>query len=245
MPTKTLPIIGTTADQIPEKLLVMGDPGRVLQAAERLDDVVELSHHREYRFVRGSYQGQVLGLVSHGVGSAGAGACFEELCRSGAKHIIRVGTAGGMQNEVVSGDLVIATGAVREDGLSPKLVPLGYPALVSADVQMKMRQAAADRGHQCHEGLLLTHDLFYPQDVLGTNLKLWQQAGVKAVEMEAATLLVIAGLHGVAAGAIVAIDGNPLSQDDGSMETYNPNTKLVGEAVSNCLDIALDTLCAC
>ena len=244
MPSENLPIIGATADKIPERLVVVGDPGRVTVVAERLDDPVEISHRREYRVVQGTYKGQAVGVVSHGVGSAGAGACFEELCRAGAKRIIRAGSAGGMQDAVVSGDVVIATGAVREDGLSPKLVPLGYPALVCADVLMNMRQAAADRGYEYHEGLVLTLDLFYPHDVLGTDLPLWQRAGVTAVEMECATLLVIAGLHGVEAGTVVAIDGNPLQQDGGSMDTYNPNTTKVKDAVGRCIDIALDALCA-
>lgn len=239
-----LPILKTDVDNIPERLLVVGDPNRVDIVAESLDEVSLISHNREYRTVKGQFQGREVGVVSHGVGSAGAGACFEELCQSGATRIIRSGSAGGMQEGVGAGDVVVASGAVREDGLSPKLVPLSYPALVAPEVLIAMRAAAAELSVAYHEGIVLTSDMFYPHDVLGSDLPLWQRAGVTAVEMELATLLVVCSLHGVQAGGVAAIDGNPLAQDDGSMETYDPNQELVKAAVANSLQIALRALVA-
>ena len=59
---------------------------------------------------------------------------------------------------------------------------------------------------------MLTSDLFYPHEVLGSDLEMWQRTGVVAVEMEVAALLVTAALHGAAAGAILAVDGNPLAE---------------------------------
>ena len=158
------------------------------------------------------------------------------------ESVIRAGSAGGMQEGVGAGDVVVATGAVREDGLSPKLVPLSYPALVAPEVLIAMRAAAAELAVDYHEGIVLTSDMFYPHEILGSDLPLWQRAGVTAVEMELATLLVVCSLHGVQAGGVAAIDGNPLAQDDGSMETYDPNQDSVKIAVANCLQIALRAL---
>ena len=237
-----LPILKTDASNIPDRVLVVGDPNRIDVVAESLEDVEEVAHNREYRTVKGKFAGEEIGVVSHGVGSAGAGACFEELCQAGASRIVRSGSAGGMQKGIGAGDIVIAKGAVREDGLSPKLVPLSYPALVSPEVMLAMRAAATEMNVNCHEGIILTSDMFYPHDVLGSDLPLWQRAGVTAVEMEIATLLVVCALHGVEAGAVAAIDGNPLAQDDGSMETYNPNQDSVKAAVANSLQIALRAL---
>lgn len=237
-----LPILNTESETLPEKILVVGDPNRLDLVAESLQNIEQISHNREYCSIRGSFNGQVIGAVSHGVGSAGAGVCFEELCQSGATRIVRAGSAGGMQSNVGAGDLVIAAAAVREEGLSHKLVPPTYPAVATPDVLMAMRTAAISLGIEFHEGLLLTSDMFYPHDLLGSDLPLWQKAGIKAVEMEVATLFVICGLHGVETGAVVAIDGNPLEQDDGSMETYDPHQEKVKTAVSNCLLIALTAL---
>ena len=221
---------------------MVGDPKRLDMVAGSLQDVEPISQNREYHSIRGSFNGQIIGAVSHGVGSAGAGVCFEELCQSGATRIVRAGSAGGMQTNVSAGDVVVATAAVREEGLSHKLVPPTYPAIATPDVLMAMRAAATSHGVEFHEGLLLTSDMFYPHDLLGSDLPLWQKAGVKAVEMEVATLFVICGLHGVETGAVVAIDGNPLEQDDGSMETYDPHQEKVKTAVSNSLLIALTAL---
>lgn len=237
-----LPILKTDAANLPERILVVGDPNRIDIVTEHLSGVEAISHNREYRSIKGRYNGELIGVTSHGVGSAGAGACFEELCQSGATRIVRAGSAGGMQDNVSAGDVVIARGAVREDGLSHKLVPATYPAMASPDVLLLMRNIAQDKGIIVHEGLLLTSDMFYPHDILGSDLPLWQRAGVTAVEMEVATLLVICALHGVQTGAVVAIDGNPLAQDDGSMETYDPHQDAVKTAVKNSLTIALEAL---
>lgn len=242
MPDDILPILKTARASIPEKLVVVGDPARVDIVAGKLKGPALVSHNREYKIVRGKYQGVEVGVASHGIGSAGAGACFEELCRAGARRIIRSGSAGGMRDDVAAGDLVIASAAVREDGLSPKLVPAAYPAFVAADVLLALRKAADSLGYEYHEGIVLTSDMFYPQDVLGSDLPLWQRAGVTAVEMECATLLVVASLHGVEAGAVLAIDGNPLAQDEGSMETYDPHNEAVRGAVERSVEIALGAL---
>jgi uridine phosphorylase len=237
-----LPILKADTADIPEKILVVGDPARVDAVNAHLDEVREISLNREYRTASGVYNGVKVGIVSHGVGSAGAGACFEELCQSGATRIVRAGSAGGMQKDVSAGSIVIATAAVREDGLSHKLVPPTYPAIASHDVLAAMRASAKSLGFEYHEGLLLTSDLFYPHDVLGSDLPLWQRAGVTAVEMECATLFVICSLHGVETGAVLAIDGNPMEQDEGSMETYDPHQASVKDAVEKSILIALNSL---
>ena len=237
-----LPILKTESENLPRKILVVGDPNRIDEVTKLLTSVEPISENREYRSIKGKFNGQVIGVVSHGVGSAGAGACFEELCQSGASRIIRAGSAGGMQPNVKAGDLVIARASVREDGLSHKLVPATYPATATPDLLIAMREAAKSLDAGFHEGLLLTSDMFYPHDILGSDLPLWQKAGVTAVEMEVATLFVICGLHGVERGAVVAIDGNPLMQDDGSMETYDPHQDKVKTAISDSLLIALSAL---
>ena len=237
-----MPILKVDDSAIPELILAVGDPNRLSEIADQLEDVKELGRNREYHSIAGYFNGKQLAAVSHGVGSAGAGACFEELCRGGAKRIIRAGSAGGLQKFVNAGDLVIAQAAVREDGLSPKLVPSGYPALASPDLVINLRNAAIAADINYHEGLILTSDMFYPNDILGSNLPLWQRAGVTAVEMEAATLFVVCSLHGVDAAAVLAIDGNPLEQDSGSMETYNPRRESVRAAVTSSIQLALTVL---
>jgi uridine phosphorylase len=235
-----LPLIGVRAGDVPESVVVVGDPARAEAIAARLDGARLAGRNREYSLFVGTHRGVPLGVASHGVGSAGAGVCFEELCRGGARRLVRAGTCGGLQPDVTDGAIVIATGAVRDDGLTPRLVPLGFPAVASVDVVTALRRAATDAGVEPVEGIVLTSDVFYPHDVLGSPLPAWAAAGAVAVEMEVAALLVVAALHGVEAGAVLAVDGNPLAAGDPEMAGYDPHRQVVRDAVDAMAAIALD-----
>lgn len=239
-----LPILGVRADDVPARVLVVGDPARAERIAGLLDDANQVGRNREYVTFRGCHRGTELAVVSHGVGSAGAAVCFEELCRGGAQRLIRAGTAGGLQDDVVDGTLVVVRAAVRDDGVTARLVPAGYPAVADVDVVTALRAAATEAGQPVVEGIVLTSDLFYPHAVLGSDLARWQRAGVVAVEMECAALFVTAALHGAAAGAILAIDGNPLREGDDDMSGYDPHRDIVVDAVDRMIAIALDAITA-
>lgn len=241
-PRTPLPILGVQRTDLPGRVLVVGDPSRAEQCASLLEASTEIGRNREYATFRGTHHGQSVAVVSHGVGAAGASVCFEELCRAGVRRIIRSGTAGGMQDHLQDGALVIVSGAVRDEGLTERIVPLGYPAVPSHNVVADLRTAAAGRGDEVHEGIVLTSDLFYPHPVLGSNLQLWQRAGVVAVEMECSALFVVAAQHSVAAGAILALDGNPLAQGDTTMADYDPHRTVVKSAVERALHVGLDAL---
>lgn len=236
-----LPILNVDSADIPDLVLVVGDPDRAHRAAGFLDRAAEIGSHREYVTLVGYHRGIKVGVVSHGVGSAGAAVCFQELFRAGVRRVIRAGSCGGMQDDVTDGHLVIVTGAVRCDGFTDQIVPAGYPALASADVIAALRRASEGNAG-IHEGLTLTSAVFYPHDILGSDLPLWQKTGVTAVEMEAAVLFVLAGLAGVETGAILAVDGNPLLEHDEEMSGYDPHREVVKEAVGRMITIALDAL---
>ena len=243
-PDALLPLLRVRPADLPDRILVVGDPARAKAAASLLDEPMERSRNREYVVFSGHHHSVPIGVVSHGVGAAGAAICFEELCRSGARRIIRAGTAGGMQDHIRDGTIVIATGAVRDDGVTPRIVPLGYPAVPAPDTVVGLRSASTEQGVEFHEGIVLTSDLFYPHDVIGNDLLLWQRAGVTAVEMECAALFVIAEQHGVESGAVLAIDGNPLADQDEDMAGYDPYRTVVEQAIEATLHIALDALVA-
>ena len=237
-----LPILGFRAGDLPKRVLVVGDPNRAEKAARQLAEVRELGRTREYVSFAGRHHDIEVAVVSHGVGSAGAAVCFEELFRAGAERVIRAGTAGGMQPNILDGHLVVATAAVRTDGFTQQVVPMEYPAVADHQVVGSLLGAAQAAGLEVHHGIVLTLASFYPHQVLGSSLPMWQQAGVVAVEMEVAALFVLATLHGSSAGAILAIDGNPLVEKDDSMESYNPDRPVVHEAVERMITVGLDAL---
>lgn len=74
---------------------------------------------------------------------------------------------------------------------------------------------------------------------------MWRDAGVIAVELEVAALFTVASLNGVRAGAVLAIDGNPLADADESMAGYEPFREIVDRAVEAAIRAGLDALIAC
>ncbi len=220
---------------------MVGDPGRAERAAGLLDDAERVASNREYATYTGRHKGRRITVASHGVGAAGAGVCFEELARAGVESFLRVGTCGALRDDVNDGDLIVATAAVRDEGLTPRLVPLAYPAVADAELTVHLGASAAASGAVVHRGMSLSTDLFYPSKVLGPDFERWQAADLHAVEMELAALYVIASLHGCRAAGLLVVDGNP-TRAPSDMSEYDPYRDVVREATGGALRVALDAL---
>lgn len=220
------------------RVLTCGAPERAAKIAEKLTDMKKLSQNREYHSYLGKYEGKEILVISHGVGSAGAAICFQELIKVGAKNIIRLGTAGGLYDDTKVGDWVIATSAVRQDGVSSLMIPLGYPAVADLEITQKLQESAKKSGHAYKTGIIVSSDIFYPGH-LDTQLELFSKAGALAVEMECSTLFVVGSLNQIKTGAIVVLDGNPLKWKEGN---YDPHGQSMAESVDQAIKVALSAL---
>ena len=200
------PTIRCKPGDIAPNVLLPGDPERAKWISTFFDEAREVGRNREFWTYTGSVQGVPISVMSTGIGCSGAAMGIEELIKLGAQTLIRVGTCGSIQEDILPGDLVIATGAVRDEGLSKELVPVQYPAVSDLDVTLALREATRASGWRYHVGLYRTGDAFYGLDAEQT-FGVWKRAGVKIFEQEAAALFTIASLRGVQAGAIVAVDG--------------------------------------
>lgn len=238
---KKFPCIQVAVGEIHPRVITCGDPARAERIAGMLANSKCLAKNREYWTYIGEYKGVPVTITSHGVGCGGAAIAFESLWRAGAKVIIRVGTCGGMQPEVTAGSIVVATAACREEGVTEKMIPLSYPAIADTDVVCALLNSAEQNGVDVHKGIVLTQALFYPS-FLESTVKLYAKAGVKAMENEVASLLVVSSLHGVKAGAIIAADA-PAFELVG-VEGYEPDTDKVKKAVEDQIKIALDAIIA-
>uniref|UniRef100_A0A0G4HPL4 Nucleoside phosphorylase domain-containing protein n=1 Tax=Chromera velia CCMP2878 TaxID=1169474 RepID=A0A0G4HPL4_9ALVE len=220
---------------VPPVVIAVGDPERAAKLSSLCGYQKELKFNREYRSFECAQttesDPQFL-VISHGVGSAGASICFEELIKAGAKVIIRAGTCGGMQTDMSRGEIVIATAAVREDGATRLMIPTEFPAVADFDLVGKIEKEVAARlseekeaSFSYRKGIVLTSDLFYPS-LKGTTWEMYSKAGVVAVEMEAAALFVIAAVRKVRAAALFVADGNVLNWDS----DYDPHGDAVAKA---------------
>ena len=234
-----LPILRVRAADLTDVAIVVGDPARARDTAALLDDAEEIGDNREYLTLRGTRQGAPLVVCSHGVGASGAGVCFAELVRAGVGTIVRAGTCGAIVEGVGTGDLIVATSAVREDGSSDHLIGGPYPAVADRHVTAALSDAAERAAIRVREGMVVTEANFYP----GALPPRWQSYagyGPLGVEMEMATLFVLAGINGIRAGGILTVDGNLVETRNPDMSDYDPHRGAVADGVASMLEIAVD-----
>ena len=98
--------------------ILPGDPGRCEAIARHFDSPVHVGTNREYVTYTGTLLGERVSVVSTGIGGPSAAIAMEELANIGVHTFVRVGTCGGIDLSVQSGDVVVATGAVRMEGAS-------------------------------------------------------------------------------------------------------------------------------
>ena len=127
------------------------------QIAQYLDHPVKIAENREFVTYTGELCGEKVSVTSTGIGGPSAAIAMEELYRCGADTFVRIGTCGGIQPEVKSGDVVIATGAVRMEGTSKEYAPIEYPAVADLNVINALADAAEDIGADYHTGVCLLY----------------------------------------------------------------------------------------
>ena len=197
--------IHCTAGDVGRYCILPGDPGRCASIAEHFDGPRLISQNREYTVYTGSLLGEPVTVCSTGIGGPSAAIAMEELTAIGADTFIRVGTCGGIDLDVQSGDIVVATGAIRFEGTSREYAPIEFPAVSDFTVAAALLDAARALGKTCHAGVVQSKDSFYGQHSPGrmpvscellNKWEAWKRLGVKASEMESAALYVgAAALH--------------------------------------------------
>lgn len=127
-------------------VLMPGDPKRCAKIARYFDNAEQVADSREYVTWTGTLDGVMVSATSSGIGGPSTAIAMEELSLCGVDTFIRVGTCGGIQPEVKSGDLVIATGAVRMEGTSREYAPIEFPSVANLQVTNALIAAAKKLG---------------------------------------------------------------------------------------------------
>ena len=225
--------------EIAPYVLLPGDPGRAARIAhEWFDDGHLVMANREFHSYTGRYKGIDVSVISTGLGSPGAAMVIQDLAKLGVKAAIRVGTAGSATSSVQPGNLVIGTGAVRDEGVSHKFIPAIFPAVADFGVTHALIEAARLTDASIHTGIVHTSDAFSCPS-LAADRKLYGDAGILAFEMEAAAVLTLAHLHKVPAGCIFSIDGYV---DNVASGNTVPDAGARNRGIENAITIALDAM---
>ena len=226
-------------------VLLPGDPGRCERIAERFDDPRLIARNREYVTWTGSLLGEPVSVTSTGIGCPSTAIAVEELVQCGADTFIRVGTSGGMQPAIRTGDLAIATAAIRDEGTTSHYLPVEFPAVADPDVVSAIREAAHRRGQRAHLGVCQSKDSFYgevePERMpvaprLLERWSAWIAGGAVCSEMEAAAIFVVGAIHRVRTGAVMVTVGNP------TMTREEIEASLEGFTLDGLLDTAVEAL---
>ena len=190
--------------------ILPGDPGRVPAIAALFDDAKQIAYNREFNVWTGTLLGEKVTACSTGIGGPSASIAMEELHKCGADTFIRTGTCGGIDLNVQSGDVVVATGAIRYEHTSREYAPIEFPAVADFQVTNALVEATKKLGFPLHTGIVQCKDSFYGQHdpaaspvyyELQQKWESWKRLGVKASEMESAALFCCAAALGVRCGS--------------------------------------------
>ncbi|MDD3337985.1 MAG: uridine phosphorylase [Lachnospiraceae bacterium] len=209
--------IQVASGEVGKYVIMPGDPKRCEKIAQYFDDPKLVADNREYITYTGYLDGEKVSVTSTGIGGPSAAIAMEELVQCGADTFLRVGTCGGMQVEVKSGDLVIANGAIRMEGTSKEYAPIEYPAVPDLDVLNAMVAGAKTLQQPYHVGVVQCKDSFYGQhspEIKPVSYELmdkweaWVRMGCMASEMESAALFIVGNYLRVRTGSVFLVMAN-------------------------------------
>ncbi len=230
--------------QVGKYVILPGDPGRCEKIAKYFDNPTLVANNREFVTYTGTLLGEKVSVTSTGIGGPSAAIAMEELSAIGATHFIRVGTCGGININVKSGDLVVALGAVRNEGTSKEYAPIEYPAVADFELTSCLVNTCKNLKMSYHCGVVQCKDSFYGQHnpermpvsyELVDKWKAWKKLGVLASEMESAALFTVAATLGVKCSSVFNVVWNQERKHMGYKEKDCHSTK-------NAIIIAVETI---
>lgn len=198
-------------------VILPGDPKRCVKIAQHFENPVLVADHREFVTYTGYLDGVKVSVTSTGIGGPSAAIALEELSNIGADTFIRVGTSGGMDIDVMGGDLVIASGAIRMEGTGREYAPMEFPAVANYEVLNALVKASKDLDKKYHVGVVQCKDSYYGQHEpetkpvgyeLTNKWDAWLKLGALASEMESAALFIVGAYRRVRVGSILNVVAN-------------------------------------
>lgn len=219
--------INVDKNQIGKYVIMPGDPGRCEMIAGFLDNCTYIGSNREFTTYTGFLGDEKISVTSTGIGGPSAAIAMEELVACGAHTFIRVGTCGGINLKVQSGDIVVANGAVRCEGTSKEYAPIEYPSISHYDVTSALVNVCKKNNLRYHCGVVQSKDSFYGQhspDRMPVSYELkekweaWKKLGVLASEMETSALFTVAASLNVRCGAVFSVLWNQERKSLGYIE---------------------------
>lgn len=231
MPT---PHISAADGDFAEAILLPGDPLRAKYIADTyLEDVRQVTSVRNMLGFTGTYNGMDVSVMGTGMGIPSASIYITELVRFyGVQRLVRVGSCGGISDEVHLRDIVLAIGAGTDSGVNRARYG-GWDFAATADFGLLDAAVATarDAGLTVHVGNVHSSDSFY--NPVPSALDTWRGMRVLAVEMEAAGLYGIAHAEGARALTVLTVSDHLITEEE---TTSHERERSFGAMVTVALD---------
>lgn len=192
---------------VAKRVVTAGDPARVVQLSKMLENPRLVNENRGFIAYTGSFRGEPVTVICHGVGGPSSAIVFEEVAMLGAKLIIRFGSCGAFIKGMKIGEVVVPTAASYLGGTLKQYIPDTHITPVpSYDVLTTIVDEFKANGLKTYIGPVFSSDAFYAEDP--DFVAKWSKRGYVAVEMECATLFGLGMLRNLKTGSALLISDN-------------------------------------
>ena len=218
--------LGCTKEQIADRVILLGDPGRVPRLCNHLDDVQHFPVNRGLATATGSYDGIPISLAAFGMGAPIAAIVLHELADLGSSVFLRIGTSIGLP-PVEIGDVVIASSAIIHEGTSKAYFPDGSDCRADSEVVAALTRASELQSVRTPIGSFASYDGFYrdmfaldaaSESRVASNFKDLTRHGVLAIDMETSAILTVGGVLGCKVGSLCVSSVNSLTKHKMSLK---------------------------
>jgi purine-nucleoside phosphorylase len=230
------PHINANSGDFAETVLMPGDPLRAKYIAEHfLEDARQVTGVRNMFGFTGKYKGKPISIMGSGMGIPSMSIYARELIVSyGVKNLIRIGTCGGISQDINIRDVIFAQGASTDSNVNRARVR-GYDFAAIADFGLLENgiNAARKLGIDAKVGNVFTTDTFYQAD--DTFYKELDKLGIMAVDMETAGMYGVAAEYGAKAMALFTVSDHVITGEATPAEerqsTFNEMVKIALESI--------------
>jgi DeoD family purine-nucleoside phosphorylase len=215
-------------------VIIPGTPDRLQAVVKKIQNPMKNFSFMEHTMHTGEFEGVKITALNGGMFSANTAITTEIVCNVEAQNLIRLGSCGALREEIKVGDLILVTGVIRGDGVTPYYVDKNFETLPDGKLSEALEKAALKLGLRLHKGKVWSTDALLRETKEVVEEKAAQ--GAIAVDMVSSALLTIAQVYKVKAASLLAVSDNVMT---GEMGFTNP---LYYFAESNMINVALEAI---
>jgi len=198
-------------------VIIPGTPDRLEALVKKIQNPMKNFSFMEHTMYTGDYEGVKLTAINGGMFAANTAITTEIVCNVEAKNLIRLGSCGALREDIKVGDLILATGSIRGEGVTPYYVDEKFETLPDKKITEALIKAADKLGVKIHQGKAWSTDALLRETKELVEAK--AEEGAIAADMVTSTLLTIAQTYNVKAASILAVSDNVMT---GEMGFTNP-----------------------